>query len=491
MRNSVSMRGATDRGSAMVAALAVALIGISLATLVVAQAIVVSRDAGRDSVRTAEVHAAEAAVDATLLELESASPCDAAVNDTLLGSGNDAVRIVVEIAYTDQAGDALDCPSGGTIAGTPYGAMVTATGAPEEEFFGLNPERVVRAQVALTPRESTGTSVNNAVYSAVGLDVHANFDLLPSVAGDIGDIWINDGDWTCKHGVSVTGNLYLPQGSANFDNHGCVVLGDLWAQYDWTSSNNKSYNSVEGNVTLRQGNADARFNNTGVGGNVLLGGEVVAGSLQVGGTFEENVVGIPNLAPIDMPDLKYEIAKWTADGFLDRDANDFKAATGLSDECDIGSKTITIPATTQKTVYDLRHCDLETANKGSINLIADTVLYVEAFHGGNKFNVTSVGGAFTLYLIVPSDNTTNGDLIFHANTNVIPPTEIFLYTPKVIEFKNKTTTYGQMYAGEVDLTAHQTFYYAPAELPTDVLVVGAAEDVPGSEVELIFKQEHF
>ncbi len=475
----------------MVAALAVALIGISLATLVVTQAIIVSRDAGRDSVRTAEVHAAEAAVDATLLELEGASPCEALANNKTIGSGNNAVRVNVTIEYTDQSGDALDCPAGGTIAGTPYGAMVTATGTPEEEFFGLNPKRVVRAKVVLTPRESTGTSVSSAIFSGAGLDVNANFDLEPSVVGENGDIWVNDGDWTCKHGVSVSGSLYIVQGGADFDNHGCVIKGDLWVQYDWKSKNNFSYNSVEGDVTIRQGNAIPQHPNTGVGGNVLIGGTVTSNSLLVGGTFEENVVGIPNLLPIAFPTLEYDITDWTPE-FDDFGATEFKAHAGLSDECQIGSKTITIPATTKPAVYDLRHCDLETKNKGSIILRADTVLFVEAFHGSNRLNISSVPGeAFTLYLIVPSDNSTNGNLVFSANSTVEPPTEIFLYTPKVVEFKNNTYTYGQIYAGEVDLTAHQKFFYAPAELPTDVLVVGEVEAAEGSEVELVFKQEHF
>ncbi len=69
------MRG-DDSGSALVVAIAIAVIGIALSTIVVSQAIVVMQDASRDRLRTVEIHAAEAALDATLKSLESTTPCD-------------------------------------------------------------------------------------------------------------------------------------------------------------------------------------------------------------------------------------------------------------------------------------------------------------------------------------------------------------------------------------------------------------------------------
>src|SRR5690625_4899144 len=59
-----------DKGAAIVAAVGVMLICLSLGALVVSQAIRVNRDSGRDRARTSEVRTAEGVVDAVFKEMQ-------------------------------------------------------------------------------------------------------------------------------------------------------------------------------------------------------------------------------------------------------------------------------------------------------------------------------------------------------------------------------------------------------------------------------------
>ena len=60
-----------ERGSALVAAVAVALIGIALATVVVSASISLAQDSGEDRARTSSIHTAEGGIDAAYAELET------------------------------------------------------------------------------------------------------------------------------------------------------------------------------------------------------------------------------------------------------------------------------------------------------------------------------------------------------------------------------------------------------------------------------------
>src|SRR5450756_401974 len=93
-----------DRGSALIAALAVAFIGMALAMVVVTQAILTSNDSGRDRARTVQVHGAEGAVDATFAALEIGTPCRwPATGTSLISTAPDQTGVSVTIRYYDAA----------------------------------------------------------------------------------------------------------------------------------------------------------------------------------------------------------------------------------------------------------------------------------------------------------------------------------------------------------------------------------------------------
>ena len=115
-----------DSGIALVSAMGVALIGITVASLVIIQTVVASSDSGRDRLRTSEVHSAEAAIDATMAELEVSTPCGAPSFSPLrMGSGSQETQVTVTIQYYDASG-AITC-NAGVPARMPSRAVVQAT----------------------------------------------------------------------------------------------------------------------------------------------------------------------------------------------------------------------------------------------------------------------------------------------------------------------------------------------------------------------------
>src|SRR5690625_525687 len=91
-----------DRGAAIVAAIGVMIICMSLGVLIVSQAIASQRDSGRSRARTVEIHDAEAGVDtlhASLQKGEFVCKWETTEGDAL---GPDGVGSKAELRYWDE-----------------------------------------------------------------------------------------------------------------------------------------------------------------------------------------------------------------------------------------------------------------------------------------------------------------------------------------------------------------------------------------------------
>ena len=149
-----------DSGVALVMAMGVALLGIMVAGIVITMTIIAANDSGRDRVRTAEVHTAEAAVDTTMAILETTTPCPGpAFSGITYGSGPEASTVAVTIEYTKEnaLGATVDLTCiGGLLSDVPSKAVITATSTAVKTQQGLQPVRTLQAQVNLTPVYSPG-----------------------------------------------------------------------------------------------------------------------------------------------------------------------------------------------------------------------------------------------------------------------------------------------------------------------------------------------
>lgn len=488
-----------DSGVALVMAMGVALLGIIVAGIVVTMTIVAANDSGRDRVRTAEVHSAEAAVDTTMAILQTITPCPSpAFSGTTYGSGPEATTVAVTIDYYKDA-TALTCSSG-VLSDVPSRAVISATSTAVRAQQGLQPVRTLEAQVNLTPVYSPGATA--AIFSANGLGTSAAFHLAPGTPGESSNVWIDSGDWTCKGGssqIKTVGSVYVPAGSLNLQNN-CVVDGDVWTQNNLTTSASSESNAVSGSITVRSGNLSLSKPIT-INGSALLGGATDTNLTALGGiTANVGASGITNLTSVGLPQIEWTPATWTAEGFVVKTAADFallqKSSWGSKkavDPCATWKNSAPVVLPAGKTVYYLPSSCSGTIDilKGALELRGDTAIILNGLSVTQSFTVTGVGGPHKLWIIVPYSAPTTGSRGLDSNSTNITfdaNTEAFLYAPGTISMNPKGNYRGQIYGGTVDLKNDSDMVYENVGVPGVDLVAGTSSIV-GFEVELVNKRE--
>ncbi len=494
------MRRPDDSGVALVMAMGVALLGIMVAGVVVTMTIMAANDSGRDRVRTAEVHSAEAAVDTTMAILQTTTPCPGpAFSGTTYGSGPEATMVTVEIDYT-KAGVAVLCGGGGVLADVPDQALITATSTPVLTQQGIQPERVLQSKVNLTPIYSP--SAKAAIFSANGLGTSAAFHLEPGTPGESSNVWIDSGDWTCKGGssqIKTVGSVFVPGGSLDLQNN-CVIDGDVWTQNDLSTSSSSESNAVSGSITVRSGNLNLAKALT-INGSALLGGATDTDLTALGGiTDNVGAAGIANLSTVGLPHVEWAPAAWTADGFSLKTAADFGARMDASwsgpsgnSPCDTWKNSTPVALPTGKTVYYLPSDCPGTIDikKGALELHGDTAIFLNGLSVTTTFTVTSVGGPHKLWIIVPYSAPTTGSRSLNSNSTSITfdaNVEAFLYAPGTVSMNPHGNYRGQIYGGSVDLKNDSDMVYENVGVPGVDLGAGTSSII-GFEVELVNKHE--
>ena len=500
-----------DSGIALVIAMGVALIGITVASLVIMQTIVAANDSGRDRLRTTEVHSAEAAIDATMAELEVTTPCGApSFSPITYGAGPQETQVAVTIQYYDATG-AVAC-SGGVPTRMPSSAIVQATSSGVNGGFGVQPTRTVEAELNLTPR--VNLSNNAAIFSSSDLTTSTGLKLSPALLDQEADVWIDSGGWYCNVPTTITGGLYVPSGDVKFNN-GCFISGNMWVQGNFDVSGADAVkNTVGKDLTVRTGNLTHRAsNNWKVGGDITIGGSEIASSgrtLIAGGEKRTNVgaANIKNMSPVGIPQISYKATDWTSKGFVIRSATDLatdiKAQWGLSeqpwtwgniDTCNWAGwiapgKPLKFPSV--NTVFDLRSCTNVTPNNNiTFEFYADTAFFVKNYNStGTVIFKSGDGRPHKVWIISPvaGGGYTPGNIVSSPEMSVQAPLETFWYTPNNLELKSASSIRGQVYGGKVTMSSPVSFEYTDVGVP-GVSLVSAVESANGFVVELTYKRE--
>lgn len=526
VRQRVNERGESgERGSAVIAAIAVALIVLALGTVVVTQSIVVSRDSGRDRARTVQVHGAEGLVDAVYAQLESSTPCAWPTTGVeVVNTAPGSTDVVASIAYWDADGNPLTCLNG-ALSGLPARALVTATAeATEGTGFGIQPRRTVQSEVLMTPHVTPGFGA--AVFSANGGEVTNTAITNPTSPETPADVWIDSGNVSVNSAGRVNGRLLVPQGRVDFSNTAQVV-GDLWALNGFTvhqNPGNGAY-SVTGNVTV------ARAGVTLANG-VMIGGDLTAaGALttwgtpapRIDGARNLNVADIPLLEPVGLPEVLYRPAdwsgftvesylewiKWNADGAGGTHtpaatwSNFRRTPLSTSNQCgQLSAMNYGLggPLTSRSTprIYDAWACGTIQMREMDIVLYSDVVIFAKGFTLSNAMNIRSGdGGDHRLWLIVPDQNANgvaqcaggateiniSNSLTTHANTAV------FFYTPCRVNMSNNLVLRGQVYGSNVILRNGVVINYVPMGIPGVIGLSGTSTTADSFTIDVVYKRE--
>lgn len=511
IRDAVLARTRDDSGVALVAAVAVAIIGLALAMVVVTQALVVTNDSQRDRVRTTEVHSAEGVLDSAIAKLRTALSCEPWT--TTVGEGTTAVEVTVEYFYYDEDGPLTSCV-GDTIQGKPTGVEIRATGVPVEPLAsGITPERTIAAGVELAP----GVTVRYqaAIFASGVLETRNQTDVTSADPAQVPSVRVEGSgvNYTCDAGIDVRGDLVVVQGSAVFQHSNCRVRGDVWVRdnFQVKAPHGDGKANIMGDVTVYTGNMDFTNGNYKIGGDVKVKGNVTGynsatatakswcaanktpcTSAQLGAA--EQVIGLPV--------IDWTPSAWTSEGFAIRTRDNFNAEyirqanavetwkkQQITGDCVVadwkwwasGPKVFKFNQIDGKDeVWDLRTCKPFQTQGMTFELYGDVAIYANSFSvNGQTTYKSGDGQPHTLYILVPNGGPatnesavcgprgsyTPGDINFHTSLRIEAPVDVFLYSPCKVQYSNPSLTRGQVYGKDITIHTNNGFEFVPVNVP--------------------------
>ena len=502
-----------QRGAAIVAAIGVTLICISLGALVISQAVLSQRDSGRNRARTVEIHAAEAGVDSLYERLQKGDFVCRWETTEADALGPDAVGAQAEIEYWDGAGNAMDC-SGADLNydadNLPVRARVLVTSDAEPTLAGIEPERSFESEVLLSEVRDPNHSA--AIFSGGGFTAPNG----GAARGTGADVWVNDGDYNCNASESfeIEGNLYAVNGAASF-NHDCAVHESAFVS-DRITMNNSS--RIEGDAYVK--NQGLTFGNTTAS---IHGDAMIKGSAGGGGYSEGNSVrgrlstgtepspfpqkrGFPSVKYLPNDWLNADSDSWSFDQVFPPSQwraylRDNALANGAPDWSEFVTQTgcpmfdranwsfggdLSLPDV--GTVIDWRPCTF-SANNLNINVYADTVIFAKGFELNNAIRFRSGDGKpHALWLIVPDESLGQCKWFGSTTTHFDSPLETFAYAPCQVNM-NMGSLNGQIYGDPVRIDVQMDLQYVPLGIPGVDLMPGFVNPAGNWDVDVIHKRE--
>ncbi len=426
-----------DRGSALLIAVLVTSVCLSLTLVGVHLAVSSSRSSGVDRQRVLAVNAAEAGVDSAYTAIQAAGvnlPCALASGD--VHAAPDTASYTTAVTYFDASGAKLNtCPPVG-----PVQALIRSTATTNTlGGSGSKPTRVMEALVNLTAQSTIG--LNKAIFA----DGPLTQSVAVQVVGNSGanaDIYSN-GDIVCGVAMNVRGSVES-QGAISTGTS-CNVAGNLWAG---------------GSVTSGVSSVVAGFVKAGTGTISQSVASVVTGNLYAGSTisYAGCLIGkcFPNNSPGPPPRLAFPVirsdaatmAAWTASapgpGYTLYDDN---ACGGLE------SRIVNVYAKKGTPTLLRTTCPISFSVGSAIVLSNDLAIFAK---GGINAGVSSSlkSNSATrrdVHWIVPYDAATatcsSPSISTGVAFSVDPTVWMFVYSPCNLDFNVAGGINGQVYGG--------------------------------------------
>lgn len=514
-----------EDGSALVAAIGVAFVGIALASIVVTTTIIAANDSGRDRTRTTEVHTAEGVVDSVFAELETSTPCQwPATGARDSGSFPSATSAVATIAYFDANNVELTCAAG-VVSGDPVLAVVTGT-ASADSGAAADPRRTIQAKVNLTPTSIPGRGA--AIFAANQIMTTNGFTLDTSLPDTPVDVWVDTGNVDCNSSVKIDGNLIVVNGKTDISG-GCHITQNLWSKQKLSVHSAQAAGLATVGLDTYVATDASLAGGSKYGRDLIVAGAVATWGAgpNVAGTYKTGVPAstIPQYLKVGLPEVNYKPADWQAQGFHVATGADYKAwinanatANGAvqngrpkteGSECSVDGANYSLNGPllgpTVPTTFDTRVCPSTKYQSVNIKLRADMVIFVNDFYATGNFQISSADGAqHQVWIIVPDpDVTPNGtadcgktvggytskNIKVDSGSMAIAPITLFAYTPCTIETNNTSTFYGQLYGSNVILRNAMTMRYVPIGIPGVELPSTAPVSSSGYRVDVVYKRE--
>jgi cytoskeletal protein CcmA (bactofilin family) len=441
MLKRLGMGIADERGVALITAVMISMVVVTLGLTSVTLAVHNSDQSARDRRRVQGISAAEAGVNYYFSHLQSvkADQFECQVSQTL--STEPASGFEAEVTFYNAAGNEMDCPP---LAEKPKHAMIRSVGSTSLE----EPARTIEAYVGLVPIVGAPFS-DTAVYSEGSPGFNSNSQIYGGDSQD-GNVYTN-GSATVNSNSTIHGSVFA-QGSLTLDSN-AEVKRDVWANGSVTM---ESDSRVLGDVT-------SSTSSVSLDSNAHVYGDARAGTtITTGSNSMIDGLRIPD-SPSDRPPQQtfpaftYDQAAWQEAGYSVQTTSSCSTAKSFIDGITGGNWVVRISAA----------CNLQwTSNsgptlRGHLAIISDGGLQMNS-----NSRVASDGGEHNLHLIFGLGGTSPCNITFNSNTSIATGLRTLLYTPCTINLNsNSLVAEGQIFGGTVNFNSNTSLTYRAIDVP--------------------------
>jgi cytoskeletal protein CcmA (bactofilin family) len=445
-----------ERGVAMVTALLVTMVVLTLSIAVVGLSLHNTSGSSSDRKRVQAIAAAEAGIDAYFSAMQTSTgsgtcdPMDADLPTT--PAAHYHVTITLYKDWPPTPAGALPCPPNAD----PLGVQVVSKGTAVTTTSGVAVSRTMETQIRLTPVYG---GLGQAIFSDQVLNFQNQFTLNGHLGND-GDVYTN-GNFALANNTSIAGSVYA-QGSASIGQG--IVKKDVWAR-----------NAVSLSSGIEAfGNATSSTSSITLTNNAHVHGNAKAATTISGGTIDGTTT--PNSPSGPPPQLAFPQIPYVQSAWEDPDGipttNDGYTINNYS-SCATARAAIVNGLAGNNVVRISPLCPLSFATNTTVNVKGNLAIITDgSITTINQTNWNAVGGNWIVYFIRPYQAGLNCtkpspyDVSISNNTN-FNNLKVFVYTQCNVDFGNNNAggAVGQIIGGTVTITNQMALNYEPLTVP--------------------------
>jgi Tfp pilus assembly protein PilX/cytoskeletal protein CcmA (bactofilin family) len=432
-----------ERGIALITALLVSMIVVTLGATAVTLSLHNSEQSAFDRRRVESISAAEAGINYYFSHLQSGPPSTFECNISKTLQATPTAQFDASVTFYAEDGDVLPCPP---TTEDPSSARIESVGTSTSD----NPSRTMQAYVNLIP--VLGTPFGEfAVFSETSPNFNSNTQIFGGDSNG-GNVYTN-GNAIIESNATIYGDVWA-QGFVRVEGN-AEVKEEVWAG---TSVTLDSYARVRGDIR-------AATSFVSLAANAHAYEDVQAGTrITAADGIEDQIDGLaaddsPSDIPptLDFPPFNYDQAAWVESGY---------SISPEFSSCTLAKAFIQAIVAGDWVVRITGACELNWNRdfptiQGNLAIISN---------GGTTLRsntaIDSDGGEHNLFLIFGLSGSSPCDIKFSSETSIATGLKTVLYTPCVLDMNsNSLVIDGQMFAGAVNFNSNMSLTYNPIGVP--------------------------
>jgi hypothetical protein len=470
-----------EDGIAMVTAILVSAIILTLSITATSLAIHNTDQSGLDRKRTQVISTAEAGIDVAFSMLQTTPAAQLPCTMTAPNTAFPSQEYTVSLVYYDVAGAPGACTGQSQGGSSPQPtALITSTGN-SVPALAPNAKRTMQSKVRM---RAVYGGLAQAIFSDNSPTTKNNLTV-NGVSSDDANVYTN-GSWLCQNPGTVHGAIYAAgttdgAGSITMANN-CQASKDIWAYGAVTMQNSSlvGHNAISSTSSITLLNS-AHVLNSAIAGTSI---SIVGSQAKIDGTQTPNhpQTGPP---PQGFPHIAYDSdaqARWTNAGYAFQNFSSCSSAATFIKA---------VSSSTPKTVVRVTPACAMTLSGGTVNIYNDLAIISDGSIGMSNIVFQSGDGVdHKLQFIVPYTTATTSSCstgspanISTSNQTTLSSLQIFLYTPCTIDISNNSAGDGaQLYGGTVKINNQFTLNFQPFYIP-------GAGGITGYNVDIAYLRE--